>query len=68
MDDNNKANNLKEKLKQALASTVRVISDDLVIKDHKAKDKSSKNLDFLTIDNLNSKSDFLRFLVFLLLF
>ena len=54
-----KITNFKEKLRQALASTIRVISDDLNVK----KDKENKNFnkfDFLELDNLNNKSDFIR--------
>ena len=57
---NNKVTNLKEKLKQALDSTVRVISDDFKIKDNNDKNKSSKKFDFFNIENLNSKSDFIK--------
>ena len=59
MDD--KENNFKEKFKQALISTARVISDDYKI-DIKNIDKnlSSKNLNFFEVDNLSNKSDFIR--------
>jgi len=56
----NKDSNLKEKLKQALASTFRVISDDFEFKNDLEKNKSSKKFDFIEIDNLNSKSDFIK--------
>ena len=56
----NKDGNLKEKLKQALASTFRVISDDFEFKNDLEKNKSSKKFDFIKIDNLNSKSDFIK--------
>ena len=56
----NKENNIKEKFKQALISTIKVISDD-----YKAtieeKNASSKNFNFFELDNLNSKQDFIRF-------
>ena len=57
---NNKTNvsNLKEKLKQALESTVRVISEDFNVKDENKDNKSSKKFDFFELDNLNTKSDF----------
>ena len=45
MSNKNKVSNLKEKLRQALASTVRVISDDFA-KNNDAHNKSSKNFDF----------------------
>jgi len=57
---NNKDVNLKEKLKQALTSTARVISDDLEVKDDLDKNKSSKKFDFFNIENLNSKNDFVK--------
>ena len=57
---NNKDSNLKEKLRQALASTARVISDDFKIKENSDKNKSSKKFDFFELDNLNSKSDFIK--------
>ena len=52
--------NLKEKLKQALESTIRVISEDFDLKDENKKNKSSKKFDFFELDNLNTKSDFIR--------
>ncbi len=52
----NKETSLKEKLRQALASTVRVISDELEIK--KTVEDNKKN--FIEIDNLNSEIDFIR--------
>ena len=57
-----KETNLKEKLRQALASTVRVISDDLEVKTED-KNKNKQNLkknDFLKLDNLNTKNDFIK--------
>ena len=54
-----KTTNLKEKLRQALASTVRVISDDFNIKENK-KIKDSNKFDFLDLETLNSKNDFIR--------
>jgi cobaltochelatase CobT len=55
-----KETNLKEKLRQALASTVRVISDDLDIKKKSEENKSSNKFDFYELDNLNNKNDFIR--------
>ena len=52
--------NLKEKFRQALASTVRVISDDLEIKKKPEDNKSSKKFDFFELDNLNNKNDFIK--------
>ncbi len=55
---NNKAENLREKLKQALASTARVISDDIHLKN--IDEKNKKDLNFVDIENLNSKRDFIK--------
>jgi cobaltochelatase CobT len=55
-----KETNLKEKLRQALASTIRVISDDLEIKQKNKDNKSSNKFDFFELDNLNSKTDFIK--------
>ena len=60
MSNINKSDNLKEKLKQALTSTARVISDDLNVKKNLENNKSSKNFDFFNLDNLNSKNDFIK--------
>ena len=57
---NNKDINLKEKLKQALTSTAKAISDDYDIKEDVEQNKSSKKFDFFEIDNLNSKNDFIK--------
>ena len=48
---NNKEDNLKEKFRQALVSTAKVISEDYKI-NFKSKDKSdnSKKTDFLNLD------------------
>ena len=58
---NKKEDNLKEKFKQALISTAKVISDDykLEIKNND-KNFSSKNINFFEIDNLSNKSDFIK--------
>jgi cobaltochelatase CobT len=55
-----KENNLKDKFKLALLSTARAISDDYNIKIDK-KNKSSKNIDFFEIDNLNGRYDFIKY-------
>jgi len=58
---NNKEDNLKEKFKQALVSTAKVISDDYKLNlNIKNKNLSSKNIDFFELDNLSSKNDFVR--------
>ena len=58
---NNKEDNFKEKFKQALISTAKVISDDYKLDlNTKNKNFSSKNLDFFELDNLDNKHDFIR--------
>ena len=59
---NNKTESLKEKLKQALTSTARAISDDLStnIKPDKENKKNLDKFEFFELDNLNTKSDFLK--------
>ena len=52
--------NLKEKLKQALNSTARAISDDFQINESSEKKNNSKKFDFFEIENLNSKKDFIK--------
>ena len=56
----NKEANLKEKLRQALASTIKVISEDLKANHKEEKNKSSNKFDFFELDNLNSKNDFIK--------
>ena len=60
MSLSNKDENLKEKVRQALSSTIKVISDDFTIQNKDEKNKSSKKFDFFEIDNLNSKIDFIK--------
>ena len=59
MSNNSKENNLIEKLKQALASTERVISDNYINEGKTKDNKSSKKFDFFNLEKLNSKSDFI---------
>ena len=56
----NKEDNLKEKFKQALISTVKVISDDYKLEKEVKKNESSKNYNFFELDNLNTKQDYIR--------
>ena len=57
-----KEDNLKEKFKQALISTVRAISEDYKADiNTENKNNSSKNYNFFELDNLNNKYDFLKF-------
>ncbi len=57
---NSKTESLKEKLKQALSSTARVISDDLSIKPKLDNQKNIDKFESFELDNLNTKSDFLK--------
>ena len=58
---NKKEDNFKEKFKQALISTAKVISDDYLINiKNKNKNLSSKNIEFFELDNLSNKYDFIR--------
>ena len=60
MSNKPNVSNLREKLKQALESTVRVISEDYTVKSENKDNKSSKKFDFFELDNLNTKSDFIK--------
>ncbi len=55
----NKEDNFKEKFKQALISTFRVISEDYKPNKESAN-ASSKNINFFELDNLSSRHDFMR--------
>ena len=50
-----KENNLKEKFKNALTSTAKVIADDIKL------NKKSKDLKTIEIDVLTCRSDFIKF-------
>ncbi len=56
---NNKTESFKEKLRQALLSTARVISDDLGINPKKNINNSEKQ-DLIELGNLNSKNDYIK--------
>ena len=56
----NKEDNIKEKFKQALISTVKVISEEYQIDEEFKKNLSSKNYNFFELDNLNNRSDFIK--------
>ena len=60
MKSDNKNEILKEKLKQALTSTARAISDDFKNRDKPDKNEKSKLFDNFDLENLNSKSDFIK--------
>jgi len=55
-----KETNLKEKFRLALTSTAKVISDDFTLIDKSSKNKKSKDLSTIEIDNLTNPSDFIR--------
>ena len=56
----NKEDNFKEKFKEALISTVKVISDDYKLKKGEHNNFNSKNFSFIELDNLNSKEDYVK--------
>ena len=56
-----KENNFKEKFKQALISTAKVISDDYRIDIKKINNSTnSKKIDLFDVTNLSNKNDFIR--------
>ena len=56
----NKEDNFKEKFKEALISTVKVISDDYKLEKGERNNLNSKNFSFIELDNLNSKEDYVK--------
>ena len=60
MNDSNKDANLRDKLKQALNSTFKVISEDFGNNIRLKNNKSSNELDSFELDNLNTKKDFIK--------
>ena len=56
----NKETNFKEKLRQALSSTIRVISDDINSRNQAKEEKGSSKFDLFELNNLNNKNDFIR--------
>ena len=56
----NKEDNYKEKFKEALVSTVKVISEDYKIKKDKFNNPNSKNYNFFELGDLNSKQDYIK--------
>ncbi len=58
MSASDKSANIKEKLRQALTSTFKVISDDLEIKNKIEENKNSNKFDFFELENLNTIADF----------
>ncbi len=55
----NREDSLKEKFKQALISTAKVISDDLFV-EKKNEKNTLNNFDIIKIEDLNNKNDFIR--------
>ena len=55
-----KDKSIKEKFKQALISTIKVISEDFEIKEHNKKKNNSNNYDFINLKNLDNKNDFVK--------
>ena len=55
-----KETSLKDKLRQALASTIRVISEDLEIKQNYKANKIKNKSDFFELDKLDDKVDFIK--------
>ena len=60
MNNRDKQNILREKLKQALVSTARVISNDFRDKNSTDDNKNLKEFDILNLENINSKSNFMK--------
>ena len=56
----NREDSSKEKFKQALISTVKVISEDFRLEKEKYSNSSSKNYDFFELENLDSKEDYIK--------
>tara|TARA_B100001741_G_scaffold39275_1_gene27848 strand:+ start:3025 stop:4827 length:1803 start_codon:yes stop_codon:yes gene_type:complete len=56
-----KDHNIKEKFKQALISTIKVISDDFITDPKIKKNSKSNNFDFIEIDNLENKQNYIKF-------
>ena len=54
-----KEDNLREQFKQALISTIKVISEEYKIDTSIKKNLSSNNYNFFEIDNLNSRQDYI---------
>ena len=55
-----KEDNVKEQFKQALISTIKVISDEYKDDVNIKKNLSSKNYNFFELDNLNIKQDYIK--------
>ena len=55
-----KDQNIKEKFKQALISTIKVISDDFKIDPKIKKDSNTNNFDFIEVENLENKQNYVK--------
>ena len=55
-----KEDNLKEQFKQALISTIKVISEEYKTDINLKKNLSSNNYNFFELDNLNNKQDYIK--------
>ncbi len=60
MSNQDKSSNIKEKLQQALTSTIKVISEDFRSNDNFEKNKDSKKTEPFELSNLNNRNDFIR--------
>ena len=60
MSSNSKIDSLKQKIRQALTSTEKVISEDFDTYKNLEKEKSLKKTETLNFENLNSKADFIK--------
>ena len=60
---NSKISSLKEKMRQALTSTMKVISEDFKIKDHKSKDTNTNNSEALKTIDLSNPQDFIKLIL-----
>ena len=56
----NKEDSFKEKFKQVLISTLKVISEDYQIEKKDNNNLSSKNYNFFELDNLSTKEDYIK--------
>ena len=56
----NKISSLKEKMRQALTSTMKVISEDFKIKDQNSKNTNNINSEIAALDSLASPKDFIK--------
>ena len=57
---NNKISSLKEKMRQALTSTMKVISEDFKVKDQSSKNTNNFNSEITALDSLASPKDFIK--------